>query len=111
MIAINIVFLVAYFVGVAALDYWSSHKSLASRKSYFLGGGSIGWVAISASLFASNISAEHFIELAGSGASSGLAVGQFEWIAYIVLLLEWLFLPFELRPQCIYYAEVSEESK
>ncbi|WNN91722.1 sodium:solute symporter family transporter [Gloeocapsopsis dulcis] len=35
-------------------------------------------MAIGASLFASNISAEHFIGLAGTGASSGLAVGQFE---------------------------------
>ena len=111
MTAIDIVFLVAYFVGVAAIGYWSSHQSLASSKSYFLGGSTIGWAAIGASLFASNISTEHFIGLADSGASSGLAVGQFKWIAYIVLLLQWLFLPFELRTQCIYYAEVSEESK
>jgi solute:Na+ symporter, SSS family len=96
--AIDIVFLVAYFVGVAAIGYWSSQKSLATSKSYFLGGGSIGWAAIGASLFASNISAEHFIGLAGSGASSGLAVGQFEWIAcFMLLLLGWLFVPFYLR--------------
>lgn len=86
MAAIDIVFLVAYFVGVAAIGYWSSQKSLATSKSYFLGGGTIGWAAIGASLFASNISAEHFIGLAGSGASSGLAVGQFEWIACFMLL-------------------------
>ena len=31
------------------------------------------------SLFASNIGSEHFIGLAGSGASSGIAVVAFEW--------------------------------
>lgn len=33
---------------------------------------------VGASLFASNIGSEHFIGLAGSGASSGIAVGAFE---------------------------------
>ena len=30
-------------------------------------------------MFASNIGSEHFIGLAGSGASSGIAVVAFEW--------------------------------
>ena len=58
----------------------------------------LGWFAIGASLFVSNISTEHFIGLAGSGASSGLAVGSFEWLAcLILLLLGWVFVPFYLR--------------
>ncbi len=98
MSSIDLFFIVAYFVGVAAVGYWSSRESRNSSKSYFLGGGNIGWMAIGASLFASNISAEHFIGLAGSGASSGLAVGQFEWIAcFMLLLLGWLFVPFYVR--------------
>src|ERR687889_1855236 len=53
---------------------------------------------IGASLFVSNISTEHFIGLAGSGASTGLAVGHFEWLACIILLiLGWVFVPFYLR--------------
>jgi SSS family solute:Na+ symporter len=92
------VLLVAYFAVVAGIGWWSSLESQKDSKAYFLGGGSIGWMAIGASLFASNISAEHFIGLAGSGASSGLAVGQFEWLAcFILLLLGWLFVPFYLR--------------
>jgi SSS family solute:Na+ symporter len=58
----------------------------------------VGWFAIGASLFVSNISTEHFIGLAGSGASSGLAVGSFEWLACVILLvLGWVFVPFYLR--------------
>jgi SSS family solute:Na+ symporter len=46
----------------------------------------------------SNISTEHFIGLAGSGAAVGLAPGHFEWEAsLILLLLGWVFVPFYLR--------------
>jgi len=87
-----------YFLVVFFISFWSSRKSLKNSKAYFLGGGGIGWMAIGASLFASNISAEHFIGLAGSGSNSGLAVGQFEWLACLVLLLlGWFFVPYYLR--------------
>src|SRR5581483_9628887 len=45
-----------------------------------------------------NIGSEHLVGLAGTGAASGLAVGHFEWLAcLILLLLGWLFVPFYLR--------------
>lgn len=87
-----------YFLAVAAIGWWCSRRPQGSSDEYFLAGRGIGWAAIGASLFASNISAEHFIGLTGSGAASGLAVGQFEWLAcLILLLLGWLFVPFYLR--------------
>ena len=65
---------------------------------YFLAGRDVGWLAVGASLFASNIGSEHLVGLAGTGAASGLAVGHFEWLAsFILLLLGWLFVPFYLR--------------
>ncbi|MEK7251321.1 MAG: sodium:solute symporter, partial [Bacteroidota bacterium] len=65
---------------------------------YFLAGRHVGWIAIGASLFATNISSEHFLGLAGTGSKSGLAVGHFEWLAcLIVLLLGWVFTPFYLK--------------
>ena len=95
---LDAVILLAYFLVVGLIGRWSSKKSQTDSKAYFLGGGSIGWMAIGASLFASNISAEHFIGLAGSGAAGGLAVGQFEWLAcFILLILGWFFVPFYLR--------------
>ncbi len=55
-------------------------------------------MAIGASLFATNISSEHFLGLAGTGSKSGLAVGHFEWLAILILLLlGWVFTPFYLR--------------
>src|ERR1044072_9216299 len=74
-----------------------ARKERAST-DYFLASRNVGWFAIGASLFVSNVSTEHFIGLAGSGASSGLAVGHFEWLAcIIVLILGWVFVPFYLR--------------
>src|SRR5207237_2898477 len=94
---VDIVIILTYFVIVFAIGFYFSLKERTSA-DYFLAGRSVGWFAIGASLFVSNISTEHFIGLAGSGASSGLAVGHFEWLACLmVLLLGWVFVPFYVR--------------
>src|SRR5689334_20018535 len=86
-----------YFCVVFAIGFYFSRKERTSAE-YFLAGRNVGWFAIGASLFVSNISTEHFIGLAGSGATSGLAVGHFEWLACLILLiLGWVFVPFYLR--------------
>jgi len=94
---IDIAIIAAYFVVVFAIGFYFTQKERTSA-DYFLAGRTVGWFAIGSSLFVSNISTEHFIGLAGSGASSGLAVGHFEWLACLmVLLLGWVFVPFYLR--------------
>src|SRR5690348_16430245 len=94
---IDIAIIIAYFLVVFGIGLYFSLKERTSA-DYFLASRNVGWFAIGASLFVSNISTEHFIGLAGSGASSGLAVGHFEWLAcLIVLLLGWVFVPFYLR--------------
>lgn len=87
----------SYFLVIWAIGFYFSRKERTST-DYFLAGRHVGWFAIGASLFATNISSEHFIGLAGMGAASGLAVGHFEWLAcLIVLVLGWLFVPFYLK--------------
>ena len=86
-----------YFALVFGIGFYFARRERTSE-DYFLASRNIGWFAIGASLFVSNISTEHFIGLAGSGAASGLAVGHFEWLAsLILLLLGWVFVPFYLR--------------
>src|SRR5438045_8479438 len=95
--SIDLGIIVAYFVVIFCIGLYFARRGRTST-DYFLAGRNVGWFAIGASLFVSNISTEHFIGLAGSGASSGLAVGHFEWLAcLIVLLLGWVFMPFYLR--------------
>ncbi len=93
----DIVIIGIYFAIIFGIGLYFAKKGRTSE-DYFLAGRNIGWFAIGASLFVSNISTEHFIGLAGSGATSGLAVGDFEWLAcMMLLLLGWVFVPFYLR--------------
>lgn len=94
---VDLAIIAIYFLVVFAIAIYFARKERNSSE-YFLAGRNIGWFAIGASLFVSNISTEHFIGLAGSGASTGLAVGHFEWLACLMLLiLGWVFVPFYLR--------------
>lgn len=94
---VDFVVIALYFAVIFAIGFYFARKERTSA-DYFLAGRDVAWWAIGASLFSSNIGSEHFIGLAGSGAASGLAVGHFEWLAsIIVLILGWVFVPFYLR--------------
>jgi SSS family solute:Na+ symporter len=97
----NIV-LVGYFVFIFVFAFWITYRDKKSKErgsaDYFLASRSAGWLVIGASLFASNIGAEHIIGLAGSGARGDMPAAQFEILASLVLLLlGWLFVPFYLK--------------
>ncbi len=93
----DLVIIAGYFLLVLSIGFYFRNRSKSSTE-YFLAGRNVGWLAIGASLFATNISSEHFIGLAGTGSKSGLAVGHFEWLAILILLLlGWVFTPFYLR--------------
>jgi SSS family solute:Na+ symporter len=94
---IDFLIILFYILIVLSIGFYFRKRNRSSEE-YFLAGRNIGWVAIGASLFATNISSEHFLGLAGTGSKSGLAVGQFEWLAcLILLLLGWVFTPFYLK--------------
>ncbi len=88
-----VVFLI-YFIVVASYGLWiyQRKKSEASgSKDYFLAEGSLTWWAIGASLIASNISAEQFVGMSGSGFKMGLAIATYEWMASITLIIVAVF--------------------
>ncbi|HPW63102.1 MAG TPA: sodium transporter, partial [Cyclobacteriaceae bacterium] len=63
-----------YFILIFAYGYYVYHKKRSvsiSAREFFLAEGSLTWWAIGASLIASNISAEHFIGMSGSGFAIG----------------------------------------
>ena len=68
-----------------------------SSGDYFLAGRDATWIAIGASIFASNIGSEHLIGLAGAGASSGMAMAHWEIQGWMILILGWVFVPFYSR--------------
>ncbi|MDZ4705703.1 MAG: sodium/solute symporter [Saprospiraceae bacterium] len=95
-----IIFLI-YFVIVAGYGYWIYQRkksAQASTTDFFLAEGSLTWWAIGASLIASNISAEQFIGMSGSGFKMGLAIASYEWMAAATLLVVAVFfLPIYLK--------------
>jgi len=95
------IFIALYFLVIFAVAWWSVRQEKSTRQNsngYFLASRNAGWFVIGASLFASNIGSEHLVGLAGTGAASGVAVGQFEVMASLILLiLGWVFVPFYLR--------------
>ncbi len=85
-----------YFLVLVGIVFWSSRQQETST-DYFLAGRNIGWFAVGASLFASNIGSEHIVGLAGSGANNGMAQAHWELHAWIMIMLAWVFVPFYYR--------------
>lgn len=88
-----IVFLIYFFI-VAGYGWWIYKKKKSAAgdsKDYFLAEGSLTWWAIGASLIASNISAEQFIGMSGSGFQMGLAIASYEWMAAATLIIVAVF--------------------
>ena len=104
------VILFIFLVSSLGLGLYFSKKSDSSTNEYFLAGRNIGWLAIGLSIFATNISSEHFIGLAGSGAARGLAVGQFELMAiFTLILLGWIIAPIYLKSGVVTLPEYLEK--
>ncbi|MBF9142422.1 sodium/sugar symporter [Hymenobacter properus] len=92
-----IVFFV-YFIIVSGYGIWVYRRKTGhdgtlegNSKDYFLAEGSLTWWAIGSSLIASNISAEQFVGMSGSGFSMGLAIATYEWMAAITLVIVAVF--------------------
>jgi SSS family solute:Na+ symporter len=83
-----------YFIIIVGYGLWvyrKKKKAEASSNDYFLAEGSLTWWAIGASLIASNISAEQFIGMSGSGFKMGLAIATYEWMAAATLIIVAVF--------------------
>src|SRR3954468_20890622 len=90
-----------YFIAISAYGIYIYRKKKAATtdsKDFFLAEGSLTWWAIGASLIASNISAEHFIGMSGSGFALGLAISTYEWMsAATLIVVAVFFIPVYLR--------------
>ncbi len=88
-----------YFILVSGIGYSIYRKSAkGSAADFFLAEGALTWWAIGSSLIASNISAEQFIGMSGSGFALGLAISAYEWMAAATLLIVAVFfLPIYLK--------------
>ena len=98
MTLIDWLVIAGYFGVLAAVVVGTlRRKRIESGEDLFLGGRSVGWLAIGASIFAANIGSEHLIGLAGSGAVYGMSLSHLEFHSFIIIFMCWVLLPFYYR--------------
>ena len=103
--------IVAVYLGATvALGIYFSRRKQASSEGYFLAGRDLTWPFIGLSLFATNISTEHFVGLAADGHRLGLVAGGWEWMASLCLImLACVFAPQYLRHKVFTIPEFFEK--
>ncbi|HSV89333.1 MAG TPA: sodium:solute symporter [Bacteroidales bacterium] len=98
----------AYFAIMIMIIWWVTRQKDETSTDYFLAGRNAGWIAIGASIFASNIGSEHLVGLAGAGAKSGMAMAHWEMHGWLILVLGWVFVPFYARSRVFTMPEFLE---
>jgi solute:Na+ symporter, SSS family len=97
---IDLAIIVFYFVVIIGIGCLAGlrRREASEGKEYFLAGGTLTWPIIGLALFSTNISTVHLVGMAGTGYTSGLAYGSFEWMApFILICLSLFFAPFYVR--------------
>jgi len=98
-----------YFAVTIAVGFWFARKWKGSE-DFFLAGRKLTWPIIGLSLFATNISTEHFVGLAAGGYQEGLVQGGYEWIAsYCLIMLAAVFAPQYLKHRVFTIPEFFEK--
>ncbi|MEA3504052.1 MAG: sodium/sugar symporter [Bacteroidota bacterium] len=110
---IDTIVFIAYGLLIVGTGLWVSRKKKGHERDssdYFLASKSLPWWAIGASLIASNISAEQFIGMSGSGYAIGLAIASYEWMAALTLIIVGkYFLPVFLKKEIYTMPQFLEE--
>ena len=89
--------IIGYLIFVVLLGFYFGKKH-KDAEDYFLAGRTLTWPLIGFSLFASNMSSNSLVGLAGAGYADGYSVYTYEWMAVIILIIfAVFFLPFYLR--------------
>jgi SSS family solute:Na+ symporter len=103
------IIIVLYFIITIAVGLHFARRWRGSE-DFFLAGRSLTWPVIGLSLFATNISTEHFVGLAAGGHREGLVQGGYEWIAsYCLLMLAAVFAPQYLKQKVFTIPEFFEK--
>lgn len=97
-----------FFLGLIGIIWWVLKQKEETTADYFLAGRNVGWFAVGASIFASNIGSEHLVGLAGAGYESGMAMSHWEIQAWLILVLGWVFVPFYARSRVFTMPEFLE---
>jgi SSS family solute:Na+ symporter len=102
------IIILGYFGIILGIAGKVMRQKQKTSDEYFLAGRNLGWLIVGASIFASNIGAEHLVGLAGSGATDGVAMAHYELHAWCLLVLGWVMVPFYMRSRIFTMPEFLE---
>lgn len=92
--SIDYLVLLAYVVALFCVGFYLGKKKQKNNADIFLGGRSLKWWQIGFSLFSANAGPTMLIGFASVGFSHGVVGSNFEWLAWIFLMmLAMFFLP------------------
>jgi len=96
---IDIAVITVYMIALLGLGIWVSIKNKQTKPSdLFLAGKSLDWKTIGLSIFGTNISPLNIISACGLAYSYGMVACNFQWFAWLyLLLLSLVFLPYYLK--------------
>lgn len=90
---VDLVVLIGYLLVMMGFGVWIANREKnENAKDYFLASSALPWWAVGGSLIASNISTEQILGMNGSGYVMGLAIGAYELMAALTLILVAKFL-------------------
>ncbi len=85
---LDLTIFIGYILCMVGFGIWLARKSgNTTSKDYFLASSSLPWWAVGGSLIASNISTEQILGMNGSGYVMGLAIGAYELLAALTLII------------------------
>ena len=94
----DLIVFAGWIIFMMGFGLWISRGKQETTQDYFLASKSLPWWAVGGSLIASNISAEQFIGMSGSGYVVGLAIASYELMAALTLIIvAKYFLPIFLK--------------
>ncbi len=86
--AIDLIIFFGYLFCIMGFGIWISNRDKAlNAQDYFLASKALPWWAVGGSLIASNISTEQILGMNGSGYVMGLAIGAYELMAALSLIV------------------------
>jgi len=94
LVTVDYLVLLLYMLALFVFGFYMSRRSSKSNTDLFLGGRSLRWWQIGFSMFSANAGPMTLIGFSSLGFSHGMVGGNFEWLAWIFLmLLAMVFLP------------------
>lgn len=105
MATIDLIILVAYFIGITAYGLWIS-RNMRSSDNYFRGGRKFKWWTMVGQAFGTGTHAEMPVAQAGASFQGGFATIWYQWKNLLITPLFWLIAPWYRRSERTTIAEM-----